>query len=268
MTSAEAAPGGDVSLCFFYKAPITDDVTERIQGLQVSASYDCDLSCIEDSLSIAGTVLEEVSAEFVTLHCDNDPDDGDGCELVAGVLLDLDKPVEGNTLPGTDVFRSLFCVDFTVDDGAECGSELGVEFVDGLNGRGEVPVNNLVSINNFDEPFIATACSVLVGDGPGGGGGGEFIRGDCNFNTRVNVADAAAVLSFPLRRRTAPLRAAVPRRVRRRRHGRRQHDGRDLILNHMFIPGEPGPPPPGHVNAGVDPTEDDIGCAATDKGCP
>jgi hypothetical protein len=267
LIAATGAPGGVVPLCYFYRAPITEDPRERIQGLQISSEYDCNLSCVEDSLSIAGTVLEEVDAEFVTMHCDNDPSDGDGCELVAGVLIEAMVPVDGRTLPGTDVFRSLFCADFRISETAACGSVLGMDFVDGLNGRGVVPIQNLVSIANFDAPLAGSACSVEV---VASGDDAEFIRADCNFNTRINVADAASIVSY-LFLPKGPLSFDPPCLDACDADDTGEINITDAIflLNYVFIPGQPFPPDPGpDAVPGRDPTPDDLTCGAGGELCP
>ena len=40
------------------------------------------------------------------------------------------------------------------------------------------------------------------------------------------------------------------------------------LLNFLFAPGSPFPPAPGHVEAGLDPTDDDLTCEITGGVCP
>jgi hypothetical protein len=264
LAAATAEPGGSVKVCFFYKSPITEDPTKRIQGFQLAVSYDCQLVCREDSASILGTVLETLQAEFVQVQCDNDATDGDACELVAGVLIDVAPPFDGRTLPGTETFAPLFCVDYDVAASAPCGARLGVEFRDGLNGRGDVPIANLVSINNFDAPLVATACEVEISSDANNG---SFQRGDCNFNTRVNVADAAALISHLFLVGAQSFDPPCDDACDVNDDGQLAVNDAMVLLDFLFTPGSARPPEPGPVVAGPDPTVDALTCAATDGAC-
>mgnify|MGYP002064584123 CR=1 FL=1 len=43
-------------------------------------------------------MVEAIGAEFITAQADNNPDDGDGCELIVGVLVDALPPFDGATI--------------------------------------------------------------------------------------------------------------------------------------------------------------------------
>ena len=254
-------PGEMVDVCFYYTDPEAEG-GGRIQGFSMAVRYDCGLTCNEPAdtqTAIAGGVLADVEVEFFTFHCDNDATDDDGCELVAGALLDVDAPNDGRTLPAQDGYALLFCVEFEIDAGATPGTCLPIDFVNGVNGRGEVATDNLVSIDFFEQIPALSNCEVCVGE-PGGGGDG-FIRGDCNFNNSVNIADASAqVGAFFLagdQRFNAPCDDACD-----------ANDDGDLnitdvvyLLNYLFIPGNPQPPAP-FPERGDDPTADALTCAA------
>ena len=84
---------------------------------------------------------------------------------------------------------------FTIQDDATCGSVCPIEFVDGLNGTGNVPVNNVVSVANSSRAVSCLDCAIEVVEKE------RFVRGDCNFSQirggmAVDIADAAAVMSF------------------------------------------------------------------------
>ncbi len=191
--------GQTVEVCFFYKSP-EDNVAggaqfDQVQGLSMGVCYPCELSCDESSLDIAGTIVEAVEADFVSLQCDNDANDGDGCELILGILVDSLPPFDGRTLPPTDDFMRVGCVDFTIaSDSQLCGQCLPISFCDGVNGRGKVPIKNLISAENESLSPMVMDCEVCVT------GDGTFHRGDCNFsdmgNMSVDIADPAAVISF------------------------------------------------------------------------
>lgn len=263
---AQGAAGESVGVCYYYRMPPNGqgDGSDEIQGFSLSVSYDCNLTCDEGSLNLAGSALEAANAEFVELHCDNNPNDGDGCEMIVGALVDANPPFELRTLPPSEEFRLLFCVNYVIAEGATCGDCLSVEFVDDLNGRGNVSTKNLASINFVERPFATTNCEVCVV-----GKEVDFLRGDCNFNRAVNIADAASIAGFlfpgdPARRFDPPCLDAC--------------DADDtgsviltdviFLLNYLFVPGSATPPLPGPVNAGPDPTPDDIGCAGGDPTCP
>ncbi|HLU47509.1 MAG TPA: hypothetical protein VK116_05470 [Planctomycetota bacterium] len=261
---ATGEPGGTTTVCFFYRSEVTEDPTQRIQGFQLGVSYDCQLSCIEDSVALAGP-LAEIEAEFLMAHCESDETDGDGCELVAGILIDAMPPFDGRTLPGTDTFEPFLCVDFEISPEAACGSELAVEFQNGVDGRGQVPIANLVSINNFDATFEAIACSVRVA---APAGSGEFLRGDCNFNSTVNVADAAALVSHLFLEGPLSFEAPCEDACDANDDGQLAVNDVAFLLQWLFVVGSPAPPAPGPVNPGVDPTADNLTCGAGDGICP
>jgi hypothetical protein len=166
---------------------------DHLQGFSMSVQYDCRLTCRE-AIDIRGTILEAIGAEFVSIQCDNDPADGDLCELVIGVLVDALPPFDGATIPPLPGPQSIGCVTFDIDEDAQCGDKLPLLFVDGLNGRGRVPIKNLVSAENHSRGPQLMPCEVCVVEEE------RFFRGDCNFSLMgmmaVNIADAAAVVSF------------------------------------------------------------------------
>jgi len=191
--------GGTVDVCFYYKSP-EDNLPghpqfDHIQGLSMAVCYPCDLRCNEGTFDITGTIVEAVNADFVSHQCDNDPNDGDGCELIIGILIDSLPPFDGTTLPPTDKFEKVGCIQFTVsNDSTVCGKCLPITFCDGANGRGKVPIKNLISAENESRKPQLMNCEVCIRGEP------VFHRGDCNFsnmgNMSVDIADAAATISF------------------------------------------------------------------------
>jgi len=253
--TAEGRPGETVTMCYYYTDPAP--AGGQIQGLSMAVSYDCSLSCVENSVDVTRGALRDVEAEFFELHCDNDPNDGDGCEMVVGMLIDINAPFDGRRLPATDAPGLLFCVDFTISPEAEDGTCLDVTFENGVDGRGQVATDNLVSIDFFEQPARTLGCQVCVEADL------LFVRGDCNFNRAVNIADAAAMVGFMfLAEFPAPCFDACDAND----DGR--HDVSDPIylLTHLFIPGNPAPPAP-FPTAGEDPTDDGLDCSG-DPGFP
>lgn len=263
----QALPGGSVDVGLFYRSP---DVPgpgseDQVQGLELAMCFPCELQCREE-LDIRGTIVEAVGAEYIALQCDNDPDDGDGCELILGLLVDALPPFDAATLPPTSVYFRLGTVRFDLDPStSSCGKCLPLRFCDGINGRGIVPIRNLVSIENFARPLTLIDCEVCV-DGPE-----VFHRGDCNFSgagVPVTVTDAAALVSYLFL--TGPLAFVPPCEDACDANDDGSLGLPDVLftLEFLFRFGDfPPAPGPGFtrggeiVPPGVDPTADALGCA-------
>ena len=281
--NAEQSLGGETEVCFYILNPEDDSVGtipqyDHIQGFSMALTYCCDIEVVAETLDITGTILEAIGAEYVMAQADNDDGDGDGCQLIIGVLVDALPPFDGATIPPTDKTQLMGCVKFRVKDDAPCGPCCPIEFTNGVNGRGKVPINNLIAVENVSAaPLNLYDCALCVVDRE------KFFRGDCNFSGNsgsdgslaVDIADAAAVVSFlfapgPYKFYPPCLDACDC-----------NDDGRiDLadavcILRYLFqlgtFPPAPGPgyretglPNPGNVEstgAGEDPTYDLLDCA-------
>jgi hypothetical protein len=278
--AVSASLGEETEVCFYILNP-EDNAPglpqfDHIQGFSMAVTFCCDIAA-DDTLDISGTILEAIGAEYVNIGVDNDPNDGDGCELIIGVLVDALPPFDGATIPPIDRVQRMGCVKFTVKDTAPCGSTCPITFEDGVNGPGKVPIRNLIAVENVSRsPLALISCGVTVVNEP------RFFRGDCNFSGdsgddgtyAVDVADAAAVVSFlfapPLYKPQIPCLDACDC----------NDDGRiDLadavcILQYLFqrgrFPPDPGPglqetgqPNPNNVEgtpAGTDPTLDLLDC--------
>ncbi|MDE0960403.1 MAG: hypothetical protein OSB09_06455 [Planctomycetota bacterium] len=238
-------PGQEIEFCFFYSDP-----NDNIQGIQMAVCYD-DLLLIDGTFTIEGSIADELGAEFVNYQIDNDDNDGDGRELVAGILMDALPPFENQQLPSTIEPLMIACVQAEVDSGAACGDSFSIDFCDGINGNGMVPINNLVvieyqSVQSF-ERFGATYEIIPVP---------AFQRGDCNTDTKVDLADAATVIASQFQGYEVGCLDAC--------------DANDdsvinladsvYLLNFLFKFG-PSTPAPGPYTPGADPTEDDLDCA-------
>jgi len=75
--------GNKVELCFWYTSPIDEAPdTGEIQGFSMALCYGCVLTCDETSFRFPpGSVTATLEGEFVAFDCDDDPADGDGCEV-------------------------------------------------------------------------------------------------------------------------------------------------------------------------------------------
>jgi hypothetical protein len=288
--------GGETDICFYLLNP-EDEVLgahdmDHIQGFSMSAEFCCSIEPVAvppatvPEFDISGTILEALGAEYVRLDVDTDPDDGDGCQLIIGVLVDALPPFDGRTITSSEDYQKMGCVRFRVKTKVEdpdvlCGP-CDITFEDGLNGSGKVPINNLISVENYSYPMLATAvnCSIVIT------GETKFFRGDCNYSGdsggpaegayAVDISDAAAMVSFlflpGMYKFDPPCLDACDC----------NDDGRiDLadvvcVLRYLFQQGKfpPAPGPgwrenglenPGNVEptgSGSDPTEDMLGCDA------
>ena len=193
-----AGVNGELEVCFFLLTTEDDSVgtvpqNDHVQGFSMSVQYCADiLSCVTEDFDISGTILEALNAEFVSAQCN----DTNG-ELIIGVLVDALPPFDGATIPPAPFPQRMGCMTFKVSPTAQCGNLCPIEFVDGLKGRGDVPIKNLMSIENYSFGPELVHCNLTLAREE------VFIRGDCNFsvvvgmeNMAVDISDAAAVVSF------------------------------------------------------------------------
>ena len=155
--------------------------------------YYCRLNCIEESFRIPPEAITSVvSADFVEFQCDNDPEDGDGCEMLLAVLIETMPPFRGDTLPPTSQPLMVGSVQFEVDSGVNCGDELPIEFCDGDNLRGRVPLKNVYAAANQSLTARTVDTQVLIESVT------LFQRGDCNSANKVNIRDPISVIMAPI----------------------------------------------------------------------
>jgi len=254
--------GGDAyvgevgNLCFYYA-----DADDNIQGLTMTACYDCDLTVGTD-WDWQGSIVEQVGVEYLAVQVDDDPDDGDGCEIVVAILMDALPPFEGQSLPQTTDLNEgrllIGCLPVTVDDTAECDQEQEINWCNGINGTGSVVLyNNVVidfeSIQNYERND--TSVMVVPED--------IFQRGDCNGDDKVDLADSAAILAnqfngFPINCADA---------CDANDDGVLNMADSVSLLNYLFKFGTE-PPAPGPIDDGPDPTEDGLPqCDSDDTSC-
>jgi hypothetical protein len=260
--------GGLAEVCFWYTAPNggpgREGLQNPIQGLSIAVAFDCRLRCIEDSVRFPpDAVTTLVGAEFLALQCDNDPADGDGCELILAILVDAEPPFDGQTLPPTDVPLKLACLDFQLPESAVCGDCFPVRFQDGVDGRGRVPAFNLVAIDNHSFLACTFDCLVCTTELPVP----VFRRGDCNANGMVEISDAADIISALFGR--GPWQSLPPclDACDVNDDGRVDLADAYAILQYLFLQGRE-PPAPGPEMLGSDPTEDKIDCDDVEDPCP
>lgn len=239
--------GACADVGFFYTSE-----KDPIQGVSIAALFDDRLTV--GDIILDGSITAAVNAEFVNHHADNG-------ELIIGILVDSTPPVSVDRMfPSTDTPTLICRIEFCdLQRQLNCGECLPITFANGITGAGSVPINNRAAVYNESVPANTTSGELCVVGAP------EFLRGDCNFDGMVDIADPAAILShvflgvfFP------PCQDACDA----------NDDGVvDLadsvkVLRWLFKFGSE-PPAPGPYVLGLDPTPDiygsDLGCEATDN---
>jgi hypothetical protein len=252
--------GDDVTVCLYY----TDEDGDNLQGLQMAVCYDCALQV--NDFSIAGSIFEAVGAEFVNWNIDSDPNDGDGCEFVLGILLDALPPFDGQTVPSTATPLLVGCLDITISPSAPCDECLTLNFCDAppfnfggtADGAGNVQIEN-IAIINFEsiQGFSTLPCEVCVVPE------NIFQRGDCNSDDKVDLADAAKVLGWQFQGQSI----LCPDACDANDDGKINLADAVLLMNYLFKFGD-APPAPGPEDDGVDPTGDNLPvCNSDDSVC-
>ncbi|HIO65193.1 MAG TPA: hypothetical protein EYN40_00745 [Planctomycetes bacterium] len=249
-------------LCFFYA-----DEDDYIQGFTFTVCYDCHLTIHEDSWEFNGSILDQVGVEYTAVQVDDDPDDGDGCELIVALLLDALPPFEGQTLPQTistsgnsaDGRLLVGKMRVTVDMDAECNEDQLIEWCNDINGNGNVTLYNNVVIN-FQSIQTFERNDSLVHVVPEE----IFQRGDCNSDDTVDLADTATMLGNQFNGH--PI--LCPDACDSNDDGHLNMADAVHLLNWLFKFGDI-PPAPGPLEDGPDATQDDTlpVCDSDDTNC-
>ncbi|MEC9476956.1 MAG: hypothetical protein VX764_07970 [Planctomycetota bacterium] len=246
-------PDATGRLHFSYEEP-----DGNIQGFTLTLCYDCHLTIDPASWDYEGSIVEEVGVEYLAVQVDDLPADGDGCELIVGILLDALPPFDGQTLPQTVLPLLIGGLDVTIDSDAPCEVPLPIEFCSGINGTGSVSLyNNVVidfqSVQNFEMNGTEIIVQPIE----------IFQRGDCNGDDKVDLADIATAIAAQFMGYGIDCSDACDF----------NDDGilnlADSVfgLNYLFQYGAV-PPSPGAYDDGPDPTEDSLPvCESNDTVC-
>jgi hypothetical protein len=241
-------PGEEIELCLFYSDP-----TDNLQGLQMGLCYGSDLTIIDGTLDLDGTIVDEIGAEYVNYNIDNSTTDGDGHEFLLGILMDVLPPFDNQMLPATTTPLAVACVKALVSPNAPCGEVLTIDFCNNINGAGSVFLNNTAVIDYASELGIGLysgGCMVIPET--------LFRRGDCNVDELLDLSDAATTLGYQF----DDLAIACEDACDANDDGKVNLADTVYILNYLYSFG-PIMPAPGPNAAGSDPTEDELTCDVT-----
>ena len=253
---ATGAAGGEAKVGLYY----TSDV-DPIQGISMAVCFPSELDVVDlagngqgivQDKHLEGTITAGINAEFVSFNADNDAG-----ELIVGILVDSTPPIPINHMyppraePDYGLVLNVF---FAIPEDATCDTTYDLTFCDGITGAGEVPISNRAAVFNESKPVRTNDGCLTVG------GTAEFLRGDCNTDGMVDIADPAATMTYLFLSLYDPscLDACDS-----------NDDGMvnladvTATLRFLFKLG-PILPPPGPYVPGIDPTEDaygvDLGC--------
>lgn len=268
-----AHSGETLSVGFYYLSPPTGDPLDEddpgslasdlddVQGLSMAARYSAELSvqgtAPKADFSTAGTITEAVGTEFIDVQFRNDP--GAGGEIIIGLLVDQLPPFDGQTLPPTSDYLRVVSVDFEVsDERSACGRTGTIQFANGLLAAGRVPTDNVIAAMNVSLPVDT---QFLFGTSTAGGiqGGATFVRGDCNFDLKVDIADPAAIISYLFLPGAWKFHPVCLDACDANDDGRVDLADTVADLVYLFKFGA-APPNPGPTRRGVDPTFDKLDC--------
>ena len=187
---AVGSAGGEAKVTFYY----TSD-SQPIQGMSMAVCFPPALDVADldgagqgmvGATHLDGTITDGINAEFVSFNADNTAG-----ELIIGILVDSTPPIPINHMyPPRDTPGKVLNVFFNIPASAECNTEYALTFCDGATGAGTVPIYNRAAVFNESMPVRTHAGCLVVG------GKAAFIRGDCNTDQWVDIADPAATMSY------------------------------------------------------------------------
>ena len=179
-------PGGVQHFSFFYSDP-----SSNLQGFTITACFEGPLVALPGTFTIEGSILDDVDAEYVAMQADNSDDDGDGRQIIIGVLIDALPPFDGQTAPPTFFPQEIGRFDFYAPEDIDCTRCYPITFCNQINGNGNVVLSNKVVIDNESiDPagyYHGQVCAPA---------NALFVRGDANNDGLFDVADPIFMLSY------------------------------------------------------------------------
>jgi hypothetical protein len=179
-------PGGVQHFSFFYSDP-----SSNLQGFTITACFEGPLVALPGTFTIEGSILDDVDAEYVAMQADNSDDDGDGRQIIIGVLIDALPPFDGQTAPPTFFPQEIGRFDFYAPEDIDCSRCYPITFCNQINGNGSVVLSNKVVIDNESiDPagyYNGQVCAPA---------NALFVRGDANNDGLFDVADPIFMLNY------------------------------------------------------------------------
>ncbi len=223
--------------------PVFLSSSAQVEAYDLSLEFPSDLLDI-NNVTTDGTEAGDLGAEQVIVEV---ADGTSGGYITVQVIFDAGPPFAGQELPAGDD-RSILSLDFSVAaSGFVNGDVRELNFVDGL---GPSQVNNLVYVDGVAtgpsiDPAVITFLEQAV-----------FLRGDCNGDDSVNLADVIFGLTYLFAGGVPPqcLKACDTDDT-----GTVNLTDQIYFLNTLFVPGSPPIPPPTGTPA-PDPTPDGLPC--------
>jgi len=215
-----------------------------MEAYNLSISFPGDLLDVIDVTTV-GTEAGAIGTEQVLVDVGDSATDS---YITAEVIFDAGPPFAGQELPPGDD-RSILVLDFSV---AACGCVDGdtreLDFVDGL---GPSQVSNQIIIDGQSISPARDGAVITFLEQP------IFLRGDCNGDDSVNLADVIFGLTYLFAGGVPPqcMKACDTDDT-----GNVNLTDEIYFLNTLFVPGSPPIPPPTGT-AAPDPTPDSLPCS-------
>lgn len=174
--------------------PVYATHPQPLQGFLLRFTYDNDFTPITD-ITFQASVTDPLDPEFLIEN--NDPD-ADEPSLLVSVILDINTPFDGRTIPpGTK--QILLSLKYQIPIGVSLGNEGEIRFTDDATNRNHFDANfediGTVSV----EPFLVHG-PVSISTLPTV----TFLRGDANLSGIIDLADPIFVLGWMFANGTAP----------------------------------------------------------------
>ena len=223
--------------------PVLSSFSASVEAYNLSLEFPADLLDVAE-VTLDGTDAGVVGAEQVLVEMDDSAIAG---YITAQVVFDAGPPYAGQELPaGTD--QTILWIEFSVAaSGFVDGEERQLSFIDGL---GPSQVVNQIIIDGAIMGPARDGATLTFLEQP------IFLRGDCNGDDSVNLADVIFGLTYLFAGGVPPqcMKACDTDDT-----GNVNLTDEIYFLNTLFVPGSPPMPPPTGT-AAPDPTPDSLPC--------
>ncbi len=167
--------------------PVSITNVDPVSAVQTAIAYDSALLST-NSVSAAGAAS---GAEFFSVQ------PAVAGEIVVGLVMDFATPIGDTAAIAAGTDQQIMDIEFAVDAGAPTPSTAALTLTDGL---GSPATNNLMIFENgnIETPNLVSGAVNLVNFN-------QFLRGDCNSDIHVDIADGIFSLNFLFQSGTAPV---------------------------------------------------------------